>query len=72
MFAEEYRKFRTCMELLILLVLSSLLSRNLPMNLCIWFHSQLLFTLTLVWAEQGDEISLEYAGTHALKGDLVR
>jgi hypothetical protein len=26
----------------------------------------------LVWAEQGDEISLEYAGTHALKGDLVR
>ena len=26
----------------------------------------------LVWAEQGDEISLEYAGTNALKGDLVR
>ncbi|XP_054783870.1 phosphoinositide phosphatase SAC8 isoform X4 [Prosopis cineraria] len=25
-----------------------------------------------MWAEQGDEISLEYAGTHALKGDLVR
>lgn len=25
-----------------------------------------------LWAEQGDEISLEYAGTHALKGDLVR
>ncbi|XP_022145619.1 phosphoinositide phosphatase SAC8 [Momordica charantia] len=24
------------------------------------------------WGEQGDEISLEYAGTHALKGDLVR
>ncbi|EXB99420.1 Phosphatidylinositide phosphatase SAC1 [Morus notabilis] len=23
-----------------------------------------------MWAEQGDEISLEYAGTHALKGDL--
>ncbi|KAJ4837680.1 hypothetical protein Tsubulata_013488 [Turnera subulata] len=23
-----------------------------------------------LWAEQGDEISLEYAGTHALKGDL--
>lgn len=39
MFAEEYRKFRACMELLILLVLSSLLSRNLPMKLCIWFHS---------------------------------
>ncbi|KAF8032036.1 hypothetical protein BT93_D1056 [Corymbia citriodora subsp. variegata] len=25
-----------------------------------------------LWAEQGDDISLEYAGTHALKGDLVR
>ncbi|XP_057984195.1 phosphoinositide phosphatase SAC8 isoform X1 [Malania oleifera] len=26
----------------------------------------------ILWAEQGDEISLEYSGTHALKGDLVR
>lgn len=25
-----------------------------------------------LWAEQGDEISIEYAGTYALKGDLVR
>ncbi|XP_040372338.1 phosphoinositide phosphatase SAC8 isoform X2 [Rosa chinensis] len=25
-----------------------------------------------LWAEHGDEISLEYAGTYALKGDLVR
>ncbi|CAH8308785.1 unnamed protein product [Eruca vesicaria subsp. sativa] len=25
-----------------------------------------------MWAEQGDEISLQYAGTYALKGDLVR
>lgn len=25
-----------------------------------------------LWAEQGDEISLEYSGTPALKGDLVR
>ncbi|KAI3447792.1 hypothetical protein Pfo_004457 [Paulownia fortunei] len=25
-----------------------------------------------LWVEQGDEISLEYSGTHALKGDLVR
>lgn len=25
-----------------------------------------------VWAEHGDELSLEYAGTPALKGDLVR
>lgn len=26
----------------------------------------------ILWAEHGDEISLEYTGTHALKGDLVR
>lgn len=26
----------------------------------------------LLWAEQGDEISIEYSGTHALKGDLIR
>ncbi|KAL1199801.1 Phosphoinositide phosphatase SAC8 [Cardamine amara subsp. amara] len=25
-----------------------------------------------IWAEHGDEISLQYAGTYALKGDLVR
>ncbi|KAK4799391.1 hypothetical protein SAY86_024756 [Trapa natans] len=25
-----------------------------------------------LWAEQGDELSFEYTGTHALKGDLVR
>lgn len=25
-----------------------------------------------LWLDQGDEISLEYSGTHALKGDLVR
>ncbi|KHN20310.1 Phosphatidylinositide phosphatase SAC1 [Glycine soja] len=31
-----------------------------------------LYLFYLVWAEQGDEISLEYARTHALKGDLVR
>ncbi|KAM2117545.1 hypothetical protein ACFX1R_011083 [Malus domestica] len=29
-------------------------------------------TFRALWAEQGDEISLEYAGTYALKGDLVR
>lgn len=29
-------------------------------------------SFVVVWAEQGDEISLEYAGTNALKGDLVR
>jgi len=25
-----------------------------------------------LWVEQGDELSLEYAGSYALKGDLVR
>jgi len=25
-----------------------------------------------VWVEHGDELSLEYAGSYALKGDLVR
>ncbi|KAM1576488.1 hypothetical protein FF1_032955 [Malus domestica] len=29
-------------------------------------------TFRALWAEQGDEISLEHAGTSALKGDLVR
>ncbi|KAM2894708.1 hypothetical protein FF1_009914 [Malus domestica] len=29
-------------------------------------------TFRALWVEQGDEISLEYAGTYALKGDLVR
>lgn len=40
------------------------------------FHADLLCPhncfSSSVWAEQGDEISLEYAGTYALKGDLVR
>lgn len=26
----------------------------------------------VVWVEHGDELSLEYAGSYALKGDLVR
>lgn len=44
---------------------SSILCELLPclFELCLFY---------LVWADQGDEISLEYAGTHALKGDLVR
>ncbi|KAM2894702.1 hypothetical protein FF1_009908 [Malus domestica] len=29
-------------------------------------------TFRALWAEQGDEVSLEYAGTYALTGDLVR
>ncbi|KAK2980021.1 hypothetical protein RJ640_020047 [Escallonia rubra] len=35
------------------------------------FNEDFEVFLTL-WVEQGDEISLEYSGTHALKGDLVR
>lgn len=36
------------------------------------FAWEIILFADLVWAEQGDEISLEYAGTNALKGDLVR
>lgn len=71
MFAEEYGKFRRCMELFIFLLVSFLLSQNLPVSYVLSFIIN-NFSLTLVWAEQGDEISLGYAGTHALKGDLVR
>ncbi|XP_051131684.1 phosphoinositide phosphatase SAC8 isoform X2 [Andrographis paniculata] len=34
--------------------------------------SEDLETFRTVWVEHGDEISLEYSGTHALKRDLVR
>ncbi|XP_031738378.1 phosphoinositide phosphatase SAC8 isoform X2 [Cucumis sativus] len=39
---------------------------------CITSFSEDYTKFRTLWAEQGDEISLEYAGTHALKGDLVR
>lgn len=39
---------------------------------CISMFSEEYGKFRTLWAEQGDEISLEYAGTHALKGDLVR
>ncbi|KAF7825526.1 phosphoinositide phosphatase SAC8 isoform X1 [Senna tora] len=39
---------------------------------CISMFEEEYVKFRTVWAEQGDEISLEYAGTHALKGDLVR
>ncbi|XAR68802.1 Phosphatidylinositol-3,4-bisphosphate 4-phosphatase [Bertholletia excelsa] len=35
------------------------------------FNEDIEIFITL-WVEQGDEISLEYSGTHALKSDLVR
>ncbi|KAJ6303495.1 hypothetical protein OIU77_017385 [Salix suchowensis] len=39
---------------------------------CITMLSEEFRKFRTLWAEQGDEVSLEYAGTHALKGDLVR
>ncbi|KAJ4704408.1 Phosphoinositide phosphatase [Melia azedarach] len=39
---------------------------------CISMFSEEYRKFRTLWAEQGDELSLEYAGTHALKGDLVR
>jgi len=32
----------------------------------------ILWLCLAVWIEHGDELSLEYAGSYALKGDLVR
>ncbi|RDX98301.1 Phosphoinositide phosphatase SAC8 [Mucuna pruriens] len=37
---------------------------------CISMFEEEYGKFRILWAEQGDEISLEYAGTHALKGDL--
>ncbi|KAL8102182.1 hypothetical protein AgCh_026905 [Apium graveolens] len=39
---------------------------------CITMFGEDFETFKTLWVEQGDEISLEYAGTHALKRDLVR
>ncbi|KAL5550482.1 hypothetical protein UlMin_000658, partial [Ulmus minor] len=39
---------------------------------CISMFAEDYVKFRTLWAQQGDEISLEYAGTHALKGDLVR
>ncbi|XP_021621774.1 phosphoinositide phosphatase SAC8 isoform X3 [Manihot esculenta] len=44
----------------------------LASNECISMFSEDYGKFRTLWAEQGDEISLEYAGTYALKGDLVR
>ncbi|KAF5199854.1 Phosphoinositide phosphatase sac8 [Thalictrum thalictroides] len=39
---------------------------------CISMFNEIYDKFKTLWAEHGDEISLEYAGTGALKGDLVR
>ncbi|XP_020522342.1 phosphoinositide phosphatase SAC8 isoform X2 [Amborella trichopoda] len=35
-------------------------------------HSDVYDKFRTLWVDHGDEISLQYSGTHALKGDLVR
>ncbi|KDP24430.1 hypothetical protein JCGZ_24994 [Jatropha curcas] len=44
----------------------------LASNECISMFTEDYGKFRTLWAEQGDELSLEYTGTHALKGDLVR
>ncbi|XP_020690034.1 phosphoinositide phosphatase SAC8 isoform X3 [Dendrobium catenatum] len=39
---------------------------------CITLYADIDEAFKMLWAEHGDEISLEYTGTLALKGDLVR
>lgn len=39
---------------------------------CITLYADIDEAFKILWAEHGDEISLEYTGTLALKGDLVR
>ncbi|KAF8402630.1 hypothetical protein HHK36_010719 [Tetracentron sinense] len=39
---------------------------------CISTFDEIYEKFKTLWVEQGDEISLEYSGTHALKRDLVR
>ncbi|KAK4724711.1 hypothetical protein R3W88_027490 [Solanum pinnatisectum] len=44
----------------------------LSSNECISMFTEDFEIFKIMWMEQGDEISLEYSGTHALKRDLVR
>ncbi|GFY82383.1 SAC domain-containing protein 8 [Actinidia rufa] len=44
----------------------------LPSTECISMSSEDFEIFRTLWVEQGDDISLEYSGTHALKQDLVR
>ncbi|XP_052173172.1 phosphoinositide phosphatase SAC8 isoform X2 [Diospyros lotus] len=44
----------------------------LSSNECISMFAEDFEIFRTAWMEQGDEISLEYSGTHALKRDLVR
>lgn len=70
MFGEDFETFKTCMNFMLkYLCLSA--ARGSPLSFSV-ISPELNIVLLLVWVEQGDEISLEYAGTHALKRDLVR
>lgn len=70
MFGEDYERFKTCRELFKLLLLLSPLA--LLIALCFPFLTVSFMLFLAVWVEQGDEISIEYSGTHALKRDLVK
>ncbi|KAK1284243.1 Phosphoinositide phosphatase SAC8 [Acorus calamus] len=39
---------------------------------CISMYADIYEKFKMMWVDHGDEISLEYSGTHALKRDLVR
>jgi hypothetical protein len=53
-------------------VLNSFLRHlNLPINPDLT-HDQLDVKFNSLWANNGDQISKQYAGTSALKGDFVR
>lgn len=65
MFSEDFEIFRTSMDSVNLVILL--------IHTCICCLLSLLSPVIFaVWVDQGDEISLEYSGTHALKRDLVR
>ncbi|KAJ9545179.1 hypothetical protein OSB04_024886 [Centaurea solstitialis] len=63
---EDYEIFRNCMDQEYYHV--CLFPES---NICLVLIWNNLLLLT-VWVDQGDEISLEYSGTNALKGDIVR
>lgn len=39
---------------------------------CMLQHSDFHRQFMILWANHGDEVSIQYSGTHALKGDFVR
>lgn len=39
---------------------------------CMLQHSDFHRQFKILWANHGDEVSIQYSGTHALKGDFVR